>query len=212
MATNRSSKKKLALQAEVTRVYRDAILTAAKSVFGEHGFEKAKMVDIAKRAGMAAGTLYNYFESKEQIFQSLVEGQIEEAHRRFAQAAERGHPPKDTLRSMVRSVFAFMEEQRDMVGILMQMGAPNTWSITKMCGPRVVERRNEMRQLFEATLSRASKAGELRKDIPITDLVAILSGSMNGFIESWMHGDRSNALVDQADVVVEVFFNGAAKQ
>jgi AcrR family transcriptional regulator len=213
MAVNRSSaRRKTTLRVEVARVYQDAILDAAKRVFGEHGFEKAKMVDIAKRAGLAAGTLYNYFESKEQIFQSLMQQQMDSAHARFAAVAEESHPPRESLRALVRAVLEHMEEHRDMVEILLQMGIRKTWAMTEMCGPKVMERRKEMRKLFETEVARATKAGLLRKDVARGDLVAILAGSMNGVIEAWMTEGAKRRLADRADVVVDVFFNGAAKR
>lgn len=213
MAVNRSSpKRKATLQAEVARVYQDAILNAAKIVFGEHGFEKAKMVDIAKRSGLAAGTLYNYFESKERIFQSLIEKQLGEAAGRFAAIAEKELPPKESLSALVKEVFAFMEDNRDMVEIFVSMGIGNTWSMTRLCGAQVMEHRDQMRESFEQAMTRATKAGLLRKDISGGDLIAMLSGSMNGFIEEWMTAGAKGRLVDRASVVIDLFFNGAAKR
>lgn len=213
MAVNRSSpKRKATLQAEVARVYQGAILEAAKRVFGEHGFEKAKMVDIAKSAGLAAGTLYNYFESKERIFQSLIETQLGEAAARFEVIAQKDLPPKESLAALVKEVFAFMEDNRDMVEIFVSMGVGNTWSMTRLCGAEVMEHRDRMRALFEKTVARAAKAGLLRKDIPAGDLIAMLSGSMNGFIEEWMTAGAKGRLVDHAEVVIDLFFNGAAKR
>lgn len=214
MAMNRAATKrrKATLQGEVTRVYQDAILDAAKKVFGEHGFEKAKMVDIAGRAGMAAGTLYNYFESKEQIFQSLIDSQMADAHARFAAVAKEPLAPRDAIRALVREVFSFMEQHRDMIEIFVTMGVSNTWSITRMCGDQVIEKRDRMRKVFEGVVAKAMKAGLLRNDVAPADLVAILSGSMNGLIETWMNAGAKGRLADRADVVVDVFFNGAAKR
>src|SRR5690349_11014182 len=72
------SPKRTALQNTLTRVYENAILEAAERVFGRDGFEAAKMADIAREAGVAAGTLYNYFDSKVQIFESLMRFRGEE--------------------------------------------------------------------------------------------------------------------------------------
>jgi AcrR family transcriptional regulator len=48
------------------------ILDAALRVFAEKGFSAARMEDIAKAAGVTKGTIYLYFENKEQVFKSLV--------------------------------------------------------------------------------------------------------------------------------------------
>jgi AcrR family transcriptional regulator len=51
---------------------REAILTAALDEFAMRGFEAARLDDVAKRAGVAKGTIYLYFRDKESLFQELV--------------------------------------------------------------------------------------------------------------------------------------------
>ena len=48
------------------------ILDAARDEFGEHGFSDTSIVGITQRAGVALGTFYTYFDSKELLFQALV--------------------------------------------------------------------------------------------------------------------------------------------
>ena len=52
---------------------RDKILAAAVKEITKVGFERAKLVDIAKRAGMTAGSVYTWFENKEDLFQAALE-------------------------------------------------------------------------------------------------------------------------------------------
>jgi len=55
---------------------RQAILKAALRVFAEHGFEAARLDDVATRAGVAKGTLYLYFRDKEALFEALVRNAV----------------------------------------------------------------------------------------------------------------------------------------
>lgn len=55
-----------------TEARREAILTAAKAVFEEVGFEQATMSEITARVGGSKATLYRYFDSKEALFSELV--------------------------------------------------------------------------------------------------------------------------------------------
>jgi AcrR family transcriptional regulator len=59
---------------ELTRA---RLLAAAKEVFEETGFLEARTTDISKRAGVAHGSFYHYFESKEEIFREVAEVQQE---------------------------------------------------------------------------------------------------------------------------------------
>lgn len=59
---------------------RTAILDAAREVFGELGYEPCTVRDIIRRTGLAAGTFYNYFKSKDEVFAALAD----DGARRFA--------------------------------------------------------------------------------------------------------------------------------
>ena len=54
----------------------DEILDAAFSVFGESGFARAKIEDVARRAGVSKGTVYCYFDSKESLFREMVRAKV----------------------------------------------------------------------------------------------------------------------------------------
>src|SRR5450631_270647 len=55
---------------------RGAILTAALDEFSARGFEAARLDDVAKRAGVAKGTIYLYFRDKESLFQELIRAML----------------------------------------------------------------------------------------------------------------------------------------
>ncbi|MBO5667336.1 MAG: TetR/AcrR family transcriptional regulator [Firmicutes bacterium] len=52
---------------------RELIMEAALQVFVEHGYEKTKIIDVARTAGIGKGTVYEYFESKEELFCCILE-------------------------------------------------------------------------------------------------------------------------------------------
>ncbi|HEY0351636.1 MAG TPA: helix-turn-helix domain-containing protein, partial [Gemmatimonadales bacterium] len=54
----------------------EEILDAAQQVFGESGFARAKLDDVARLAGVSKGTLYLYFDSKETLFREMVRAKI----------------------------------------------------------------------------------------------------------------------------------------
>src|SRR5882724_11859530 len=58
---------------------REAILRAATDVFAERGFFNAQVADIARAAGVAAGTVYLYFRSKDDLLISIFERAMREA-------------------------------------------------------------------------------------------------------------------------------------
>ena len=84
---------------------RQAILDAALSVFAEHGFEAARLDDVAERAGVAKGTLYLYFHDKEALFEELVRSAVSPVMERLsALAAAPDMPPRQAARSLFARV------------------------------------------------------------------------------------------------------------
>src|SRR3569623_1500402 len=81
---------------------RERILSAAEIIFARHGFFAAKVSDVAKEAGVADGTIYLYFKSKDDLLISLFERRMLELTEAL-QAASAGKPPREQLRSFIRT-------------------------------------------------------------------------------------------------------------
>jgi len=71
------------VSAETKRATRCRILEAAQALFAREGFDQTTTRSIAKAAGIATGTLFNYFPTKEAIAMALVAEALDEAHRKF---------------------------------------------------------------------------------------------------------------------------------
>ena len=92
---------------------RQSILDAAREVFGELGYETATVRDIIRRTGLAAGTFYNYYRSKEEVFAALSD----DGARRFAPILKglrgKGYSFEDFVHRAINAYFTFIaEEQR----------------------------------------------------------------------------------------------------
>jgi AcrR family transcriptional regulator len=88
-----------------------AILDAAREVFGELGYETATVRDIIRRTGLAAGTFYNYYRSKEEVFAALAD----DGARRFAPILKslrgRGLTFEDFVHAAISSYFGFIADE-----------------------------------------------------------------------------------------------------
>ena len=95
---------------------RQAILDAAREVFGELGYETSTVRDIIRRTGLAAGTFYNYYRSKEEVFAALAD----DGARRFAPILKalrgKGYSFEEFVQRAIEAYFGFIaEEQRTWV-------------------------------------------------------------------------------------------------
>lgn len=93
---------------------RQAILDAAREVFAELGYEAATVRDIIRRTGLAAGTFYNYYRSKEEVHAALTA----EGAARFAPVLKRlraqaGTEPGGFVRAAIGAYFAFIADEHE---------------------------------------------------------------------------------------------------
>jgi len=105
---NHASQNLIGVRTEGKRT-RERLLAAAEAEFGARGFHKASVADIARRAGVAQGTVYTYFPSKEALFVELV-GEINRQLRaRIRRAITRLQDRRDIERAGFAAFFAYME-------------------------------------------------------------------------------------------------------
>src|SRR5437763_4894716 len=80
---------------------RERILGAAERIFARHGFFAAKVSDVAKEAGVADGTIYLYFKSKDDLLIALFERRMQELTQAL-QGAIAGKTPREQLRAFIK--------------------------------------------------------------------------------------------------------------
>jgi AcrR family transcriptional regulator len=94
------------------------VLEAAAVEFGERGFHDAAITGITQRAGVALGTFYTYFESKEEVFRALVRD-MSQATRAHVAEAVRGAPDRLTAERLGLAAFiAFVRQHRELYRII----------------------------------------------------------------------------------------------
>src|ERR1051325_10271946 len=87
---------------------REAIMRAATKTFARSGYFNSKVADIARAAGVADGTVYLYFKSKEEILRSIFERNTSEAVRAGREELAKIEDPREKLRRIAR-VFALRQ-------------------------------------------------------------------------------------------------------
>lgn len=96
---------------------REAIFAAALALAAERGITATTMDDIAARAGVAKGSLYYNFSSKDQLFDALLESELSELSARLASARE-GLRGRAAIRALVEAVLQAMQEEPDLARVL----------------------------------------------------------------------------------------------
>src|SRR4029077_8382820 len=92
---------------------RDRILQAAVKVFARNGFHATRVSEIAKAAGVADGTIYLYFKSKEELLISLFEDRVERLLAFMREELPKHETAPEKLRLLIEMQLGLLEGERD---------------------------------------------------------------------------------------------------
>lgn len=148
---------------------RELILTAAREVFFEKGYHDATSEEIAKRAGVGKGTLYQYFESKQEIFLEMHRLYIEQYGDQIGACIDEASSFEENLR---RIVHFHMENIHNMVQYSVRILADMAYTFAKKDHNMEIAR--EARNKVETVLRQLILTGQERGDIRVIDTQLML--------------------------------------
>src|ERR1700712_4774352 len=97
---------------------RDRILVAAEVVFARHGFFAARVSEIAKEAGVADGTIYLYFKSKDELLVSLFEDRVTKLLTYLHDELPKLATSSEKLRRVIELQLGLLEGERDLAEVI----------------------------------------------------------------------------------------------
>lgn len=186
---------------------REAILRAAIKVFAGKGYFNSKVADIAGEAGIADGTVYLYFKSKEEILHSIFDRAMEEfiaeGKREIAEIEE----ADKRLRRIAELHLEKLGADRDLA-IVFQVELRGS---TKFMEEFSAAGFAEYLSIIHRTIEDGQKTGVFRKDLNATVCSKILYGALDEMVTNWILSKKAYQLAPMADEVLKVFFGGVLK-
>ncbi len=182
------------------------IIEAAVRVFARNGYYNSRVADIAKEAGIASGTIYLYFKTKDEILVTLFREKMADfvAHLRKAIAIEPDAVAR--LRRLIALHFQLLEEDPDLAEVVQVELRQGQKFFRGASGVEV----NAYFSLIASVLEEGVASGVFREDLPIKSVTKTLFGAMDQMATSWVLGKRNYKLSETADAVAEIFLNGLA--
>src|SRR6184192_4136713 len=184
---------------------RDAILRAAIDIFADRGYFNAQVADVARAAGVAAGTVYLYFKSKDDLLVSIFERSMRE-DLALGRAAVAGlDDPAERLRRLARGHLARLGADRNLA-IVFQVELRQSTKFMERFSSTLLR---DYLGLIREAIADGQRAGLFRTDIKPTVAAKILFGALDEMATNWILSRRRYSLEAEADVVVDLFLNGA---
>ncbi|MGI8883961.1 MAG: TetR/AcrR family transcriptional regulator [Pyrinomonadaceae bacterium] len=183
---------------------REAILRAAVKVFARKGFFNSKVADIAREAGIADGTVYLYFKSKDEILHSVFDRAMEEFIAEGKREIEGIIEPDKRLQKIARLHLERLSADRDLAVVFQVELRGSTKFMEEFSGGGFAEYLDIIRQ----TIAEGQRQGVFRQDLKPVVCAKILYGALDEMVTNWILSKKSYPLAPMADEVLKVFFNG----
>lgn len=160
---------------------RERINLAAKELFSAKGYERTTMLDITKQAGIAEGSVYDYFKSKEEILFLITEGQLAEIETEFEDIFNITHPARK-LERLVRVYFSSTLSNRDFLKTyyIQIFFSDRFWELTSF------KISLENGYGVEQILKEGKEAGVFRSDTSFRALRSIIIGGLGHMAFRWV--------------------------
>ena len=184
---------------------RDAILRAAIDVFAERGFFNAQVADVARVAGVAAGTVYLYFKGKDDLLVSIFERSMREGLTTGRAAVAGLQDPRERLLRLARAHLARLGHDRNLA-IVFQVELRQSTKFMERLSATLLR---DYLGLIREAIADGQREGLFRADVKATVAAKMLFGALDEMATNWILSRRRYSLEADADAVVDVFVNGA---
>jgi TetR/AcrR family fatty acid metabolism transcriptional regulator len=183
---------------------RESILRAATRVFARNGYFNSKVADIARAAGVADGTVYLYFKSKEEILHSIFDQNMAEAIAADRKLIDKLRDPREKLRRIATLHLERLGADRDLAVVFQVELRGSTKFMEEFSAAGFAEYLGLLRAIFEE----GQRTGVFRKGLNAKVAAKIFFGALDEMATNWIISKRSYKLEPMADVVMDVFLNG----
>ncbi len=183
---------------------REAILRAAIKVFAGKGYFNSKVADIAKEAGIADGTVYLYFKSKDEILHSFFDRAMEDFIAEGKKELAELEKPEEKLRRIAQLHLERLGADRDLA-IVFQVELRGS---TKFMREFSAAGFAEYLLIIQQTIEEGQKKGVFRNDLKPVVCAKILYGALDEMVTNWILSQKAYPLAPMADEVLKVFFGG----
>ncbi len=185
---------------------REAILRAATHVFARNGYFNSKVADIARQAGVADGTVYLYFKSKEEILRSIFERNTTEAIAEGREELARVGDARERLRRIARHHLERLGADRDLAVVFQVELRGSTKFMEEFSAAGLAQYLGLIREVFEE----GQRAGVFRADLNAKLVAKILFGALDEMATNGILSKRRYKLAPMADEVLDIFLNGVS--
>jgi len=161
---------------------RRQILAAAVKVFAEKGFHQARVGDIAEEAGIAYGLVYHYFDSKEELLETIFRTTWTEMLARVEEVESAGVPAAEAVRQVTALLLRTWRRDPDLVRVLVREVTRNQHV------QQEIEEITSAMESLERIVRRGQESGEFRSELDPRLAAVVFYGALEEVLSGWVLG------------------------
>ncbi|PLK44716.1 TetR/AcrR family transcriptional regulator [Emticicia sp. TH156] len=187
------------------------IIKGAKKLMQQYGLKKTTMEDIAKAAGKSKSTLYYYFKDKEEIFDRVINLEIDEFFYTVKTAVNEQPDAVRMLKAYIVTKVKTIKEKVNLYSLVVENDLAGR--LNEECANLRNRYDHEEKQLLESIFAKGVETGIMKEEIlENLDLISDLMVSCIRGIELDMIARKKNtALADKADLLVDMVIKGMGR-
>ncbi len=173
---------------------RERILNAAVRVFAHSGFHATRVSEVAKAAGVADGTIYLYFRSKEELLVSLFEDRVERLLTFMREELPRRKDGRERLRAIIEMQLGLLENERDLAEVMTVILRQSTRLMKEYAAPHFLAYLDAIAKV----VSEGQAAGLFRADVSPHLVARSVFGALDGIALTWALGRAEQGALGRA--------------
>jgi len=184
---------------------RERILDAAVRVFARKGFHATRVSEVAKAAGVADGTIYLYFDSKEHLLVSLFEHRVERLLEYLETELPRAPSASHRLQRIIELQLGLLEGERDLAEVVTVIFRQSTRLMKEYAAPKF----NAYLDAIARVIAEGQESGELRGDVSPHVAARAVFGALDAITMTWALGKAEHGgLLRASGQLVELILRG----
>jgi TetR/AcrR family transcriptional regulator len=187
---------------------RQEMLAAGLDLFSQKGYHNVSMHEIAEKAEFAIGTLYKFFQNKEELYKALVLEQCDQFEAALIQAIETPDDEIEKLRNYVRTRSERFRSNLPFVRLFLAESRGVSFSIKAGLNEELRKRYSNFLERLATIFDRGIKKQRFKKIAGPYYLAAALDSIVDASLLLWLDAPERHPYPEDPDAILNIFFKG----
>ena len=200
--------KKLSRKEREYRRHRQEIIEAALELFSENGFHNVSMNEIAQKAEFAVGTMYKFFENKEDLYKALVLEQADKFHNVLSRVIEEPVNEIEKIRNYVKAKGEAFSDNVSVIRLYFAETRGASFNVRAGLDSEIRERYGHFLETLASVFASGMEKKRFKKIADPYHLAVTIDSLTNAFLFLWLEDSEKNPYPEDPDVILNILFKG----